>query len=87
MVTIALDMVRTYLLTNVKRKILEAYLTDGMQSSAFRVLKSQILILDLGRVETDLRLIKELRARELKKIMGKRQGDISTGGQVRIHQV
>ena len=61
--TITLDMVRTYLITNLERKLLEAYLTDGTQLNGFRELKSNIVHLDLKRIETDLKLIKELRAR------------------------
>ena len=55
-------MVRTYLLTNVKRKLIEAYLTDGTQLTGFRTVKQQAKNLDLERIETDLKLIKELRA-------------------------
>ncbi len=56
-------MVRTYLLTEGKRKILETHLKDGTQLNGFRELKFQILRLDLDRIENDLKLIKELRAR------------------------
>ena len=53
-------MVRTFLLTDVKRKLLKAYLADGTQLTGFRELKSLILHLDIERIETDLKLIKEL---------------------------
>ena len=56
-------MVRTYLLTDVKRKLLEAFLKDGTQGVGFRTVKQHILNLDLERIESDLRLIKELIAR------------------------
>ncbi len=65
MVTITPDMVRSYLLTEVKRKILEAFLKDGTQLVGFRTVKQHILNLDLERIESDLRLIKELLAREI----------------------
>ena len=64
MVTITQNMVRSYLLTDVKRKILKAFLKDGTQLDGFRPLKHQILKLNLERIETDLKLIKELLARE-----------------------
>ena len=56
-------MTRTFILTDVKRKIIVAYLIHGRVLPGFRQLKAQILNLDLKRIETDLKLIKELRAR------------------------
>ena len=56
-------MTRTFILTNVKRKILVAYLIHDKVLPGFRQLKAQIKNLNLQRIETDLKLIKELRAR------------------------
>ena len=56
-------MVRTYILTKTKRKIIEAYLKDGTKITGFRDLKRLILNLDLDHVESDLDLIKEFLAR------------------------
>ena len=56
-------MVRTYILTEGKRKIIESYLKDGRKLTGFRQLKSQMLKLDLESLEADLDLIKEFLAR------------------------
>jgi len=56
-------MVRTYILTEGKRKIIEAYLKNGRRLTGFRQLKSQLLKLDLESVESDLDLIKEFLTR------------------------
>ena len=56
-------MVRKHILTDLEQKILSAYLKNGTQLPGFRTLKHYIQKLDLERLETDLRLIKELLSR------------------------
>ena len=56
-------MVRKHILTDLEQAFLLAYLKDGTQLPGFRTLKHYIQNLDIERLETDLRLIKELLAR------------------------
>ncbi len=58
-------MVRKHILTDLEQKILSTYLKNGTQLSGFRTLKHYIQKLDLERIETDLKLIKELRSRSV----------------------
>jgi len=53
-------MVRRHILTDLEQKILITYLKNGTQLPGFRTLKHYIVNLDLEKLETDLRLIKEL---------------------------
>ena len=50
-------MVRTYILTDHEKKILEYYLSQGLQLNGFRQLKKLILDLNIGRLREDLELI------------------------------
>ena len=50
-------MVRTYILTDHEKKILEYHLSQGLQLNGFRQLKKLILDLNLGRLREDLELI------------------------------
>jgi len=51
-------MVRSYVLTDRERKIIQAYLDQGLKLDGFRELKHTVTQLDLSLVDDDLALIR-----------------------------
>ena len=52
-------MVRSYILTNKERIIVDTYLKTGDKLDGFRLIKSRLVNLDLSQVEEDKQLIKQ----------------------------
>ena len=55
------EMVRTYLLTDLERRIAKMSLEEDVKLDGLRVLRFKITELDLSRIEEDLELIKRLK--------------------------
>lgn len=55
------EMVRTYLLTDLERRIAKMSLEEDVKLDGLRVLRFKITELDLSRIEDDLELIKRLK--------------------------